>query len=59
MNYHLRGVKKHGYLSSNVSASPLEELAIHTNGYSAADMAGLVQGAISEAFGRTDDVSAL
>ena len=59
MNYHLRGITKYGYVSSTMSASHLEELAITTNNYSAADVAGLVQEAISEAFARTYDVSAL
>ncbi|CAF1281416.1 unnamed protein product [Adineta steineri] len=55
MNYHLRGVRKSGSLSSNVLASHLEELANITNNYSAADMAGIVQEAISEAFARAYD----
>lgn len=58
IKYHLRDVAKHGYLSSNVSASRLEQLSMMTNNYNAADVAGIVREAIAEAFDRTNNVSA-
>jgi SpoVK/Ycf46/Vps4 family AAA+-type ATPase len=59
LNFHLRRPSENHFLSSDISLNNLKRLAGATNGFSGADLAGIVRLAVATAMDRVDSVSYL